>query len=187
MPRKDDVEDKRSKPSSGAKVTPLTGKQRRYLRSLAHDQKPVIQIGHSGLTKGVLQAVDAALATHELIKIKLLTECPEDVDVITPKLERATRSSVAQAIGRTLVVYRRRAENPKIALPTGSGAPRPPKAPNRSAEPATARREQPAKPRREQPATPRREQPAARRATSEGSRRAPSPRSKRPSPRDRRR
>lgn len=100
-----------------ARVPPLTGKQRRYLRALAHDQKPLVQIGHEGLTDGVLKAVDAALTTHELLKVKLLKECPEDASDVIPRLEKDTRSQVAQHIGRTLLVYRRRAKDPKITLP----------------------------------------------------------------------
>lgn len=96
---------------------PLTGKQRRYLRALAHDQKPLVQVGHGGLTQGVLKAVDTALVTHELIKIKLLKECPDDAADLIPRLEQGTRSQVAQHIGRTLLLYRRRDKDPKITLP----------------------------------------------------------------------
>lgn len=97
--------------------TVLTGKQRRHLRALAHDRKPIIQIGHAGLTSGVIRAIDAALFTHELIKIRVLQECPEDAATLAPAIEAATGSSVAQCIGRILLVYKRRKENPKIVLP----------------------------------------------------------------------
>ena len=35
----------------------LKGFQRKYLRGLAHALKPVVQVGHDGVTAGVVQAV----------------------------------------------------------------------------------------------------------------------------------
>lgn len=95
----------------------LTGKQRRYLRALAHPLKPVVQTGHAGLTPQVLSAIDAALATHELIKVKIGGEDEVSARDLVPQVEAATGSAVAQVIGRVLVVYRPRAEDPRIVLP----------------------------------------------------------------------
>lgn len=106
---------KKKKPS--APLVPLTGKHKSYLRSLAHKLKPVVQIGHQGVTPGVLAAIDTALDKHELIKVKVSGEAEVDAGEIGPKLEKGTKSQVAQVIGHTLVIYRRRQENPKIVLP----------------------------------------------------------------------
>jgi RNA-binding protein len=96
---------------------PLTGKQKSFLRSLAHKLKPVVQVGHQGATEGVLEAVQVALERHELIKVKVSGESEADVVEIAPALERGTRSQVAQIIGHTVVLYRRRDKDPKIVLP----------------------------------------------------------------------
>ena len=58
----------------------LNGKQRRYLRGLAHSLEPIVQLGKGGLTDGVVGAVDAALADHELIKVKLAQVAAPDRD-----------------------------------------------------------------------------------------------------------
>ena len=50
----------------------LTGKQKRFLRGMGHDLKPVVLIGKGELTESVLRETDSALAHHELIKVKLL-------------------------------------------------------------------------------------------------------------------
>ncbi|MBE7484767.1 MAG: ribosome assembly RNA-binding protein YhbY [Polyangiaceae bacterium] len=100
--------------------SPLTGKQRRHLRTLAHDLKPVVQIGNSGVTSGVLAEIGRALETHELIKVRLGSECPIAPDEAVAPIESAARAQVAQVIGRTLVVYRRRKKDPKIVLPKAS-------------------------------------------------------------------
>ena len=50
---------------------PLTGKQKHYLRGLAHHRKPVVMVGEAGLTENVIAEIDQALAHHELIKVKI--------------------------------------------------------------------------------------------------------------------
>lgn len=99
---------------------PLTGKQRSYLRSLAHPLKPVVQLGRQGLTPGVLAALGVALERHELVKVKVTGEAEQGPDEFAPLIERGTRCQTAQIIGRTLVLYRRREKDPKIVLPRPS-------------------------------------------------------------------
>lgn len=95
----------------------LSGKQRRYLRTLAHELDPVIRIGHAGLTQGLLAELDRALAVHELVKIKVSGDSPLEPEQAAPEIASATRSEVAQIIGRILVVYRAKKKEPKIRLP----------------------------------------------------------------------
>jgi RNA-binding protein len=98
-------------------ATKLTGKQRRFLRALAHELEPVVQIGHAGVTDGVLAELGRALHTHELIKVRLRRECPVTPAEAVEPVEAGTRGLVAQVIGRILVVYRPRKKDPKIVLP----------------------------------------------------------------------
>jgi RNA-binding protein len=70
------------------------------------------------VTKGVLSALSDALERHELVKVKVSGEAEVDAAEIGPQIEKATKSQVAQVIGHTLVIYKRRAENPKIVLPS---------------------------------------------------------------------
>ena len=95
----------------------LTGKQRRYLRSLAHHLNPVIQIGHAGVTQGLLDELDRALETHELIKVRVGGESPVEPDEAAKIIEPAAACHVAQVIGRVLVLYRQHPEEPTIELP----------------------------------------------------------------------
>ena len=117
------------KRKASAPLVPLTGKQKSFLRSLAHKLKPVVQVGHQGATEAVLAAVEVALERHELIKVKVSGESESDVVELAPALEKGTHSQVAQIIGHTVVLYRRRDRDPKIVLPrikTGkASAPKP--------------------------------------------------------------
>jgi RNA-binding protein len=100
-----------------APARPLTGKQRRHLRALGHHLKPVIHLGKEGLTGGLIAACDAALADHELVKIKLLESVGDDRDTVGAALAEAVSGALAQTLGRTLLIYRARAKDPVIVLP----------------------------------------------------------------------
>jgi RNA-binding protein len=97
----------------------LTGKQKRHLRGLGHALDALVQIGKGGLTPGVVGAVDAALEQHELVKVRLGSEAPDDRHEASESLARETRSEVAQVLGRTILLYRRHPKEPKIVLPKG--------------------------------------------------------------------
>ncbi len=94
----------------------LTGKQKRYLRSLAETQPAIFQIGKEALSDNLIDTVDKALEARELIKIRILKTAPEDTKELAFDLAMNTRSEIVQIIGRTLILYRRSREH-KIILP----------------------------------------------------------------------
>ncbi|MFO0757676.1 MAG: ribosome assembly RNA-binding protein YhbY [Byssovorax sp.] len=98
---------------------PLTGKQKRYLRSLGHHLDPVVQIGKQGLTPPVIAAVDTVLEQHELVKLRVGTECPDDRYELFERLAPEVGAELAQIMGRTALLYRRRKKDPSIVLPKG--------------------------------------------------------------------
>ena len=49
----------------------LQGFQRKHLRKLAHSLKPVVHVGAAGISPSLLDALTAALADHELVKVRL--------------------------------------------------------------------------------------------------------------------
>jgi len=95
----------------------LSGKQTRHLRSLGHHLEPVVQLGKNGFTASAKDAVNAALETHELVKVRVGTECPDEPKALAERLGPELSAEVAQRLGRTILLYRRRARNPKIQLP----------------------------------------------------------------------
>ena len=95
----------------------LTGKQRRYLRSLGHQLEAVVQLGKHGVTPGITKATGEALETHELIKIRRGSECPDARETVATKLAEALQAEVVQQLGHTVLLYRARAEEPTIRLP----------------------------------------------------------------------
>ena len=96
---------------------PLQGKAARHLRALAHHLEPVVLVGTSGLTEALLAKVSEELENHELIKVKMGPNSPIQAKEAAPRLEEATGGQVAQVIGKTVVLYRARKEDPEIVLP----------------------------------------------------------------------
>jgi RNA-binding protein len=95
----------------------LTGKQTRHLRALGHHKEPVVQLGKAGLTDAAREAVNAALTTHELVKVRVGTECPEEPEALAELLAPALSASLVQRLGRTILLYRPHPKKPKIVLP----------------------------------------------------------------------
>jgi RNA-binding protein len=95
----------------------LTGKQRRHLRALAHELKPLVQVGKGGIDDGLVKAVDQALADHELIKVRVGEAAGLDRHDAADALAAQTRSEVAQVLGNIVVLYRPDPEDPQIKLP----------------------------------------------------------------------
>lgn len=97
----------------------MTSRQRAYLKSLAMKMDPIIQIGKSGLTPEITEAVNEALEARELMKLTVLKNCMEDLPTIAATLAERTHAEVVQVIGRRFVLYRpaKEKEKRKILLP----------------------------------------------------------------------
>ncbi|MDH3694752.1 MAG: ribosome assembly RNA-binding protein YhbY [Gammaproteobacteria bacterium] len=94
----------------------LTGKQKRYLRSLAHHRQVVVSIGQAGLTEAVMAEIENALDHHELIKIKLSDDDKSSRNKTANDICQKTNAAQVQQIGKSLSIYRA-AQEAKIILP----------------------------------------------------------------------
>lgn len=95
----------------------LTGKQKRYLRSLAVNEKSIFQIGKDGLSDNLYTSLKEALKARELVKVSILKTCETDINEVAIELCAYTSSELIQKIGKTLVLYKRNTKEPKIILP----------------------------------------------------------------------
>lgn len=96
----------------------LTKQQRQYLRRMAHDLEPIVQIGKQGVGDQLVTTVSQALAARELIKVKLL-DLFEMQDEVFAELAARSDSILVASIGHIAILYRRQPdpEKRKIALP----------------------------------------------------------------------
>jgi len=93
----------------GARI--LTGRQKRYLRSLGHHLKPLVILGREGITDNVTKAAAAVLAAHELLKVKIGNGCHMDKLEAADSLAAGTGSQIIQILGKTFLLFR---ENPDL-------------------------------------------------------------------------
>ncbi len=91
-----------------------SGKLRKALRAAGHHLSPVVQVGKEGVTAAVLAQLDEQLAAHELVKVRVGTESPEDRFEAADRLGEAAGAQVAQILGRTVLVYRKHPEKPRF-------------------------------------------------------------------------
>lgn len=95
----------------------LSNPQKRYLRGLAHDLKPVILVGAKGITDNLVAETGLAIDRHELIKVRVAAGDRELRDLWIAELCERADSALVARIGNIAVLYRRSQDNPLIVLP----------------------------------------------------------------------
>ncbi|MFD0871475.1 MULTISPECIES: ribosome assembly RNA-binding protein YhbY [Paenibacillus] len=94
----------------------LTGKQKRYLRSLAHHLNPIFQVGKGGVNDHLITHIQEALEARELIKVTILNNCLEDREEVARELAEQSGAELVQKIGKIVVLYKESKENKSIEL-----------------------------------------------------------------------
>jgi len=84
----------------------MTTKQRAYLKGLAVNLEPILQIGKASMTPNMTKSISEALEARELIKISVLQNCGDDPKELSQLIAERTRSQVVQVIGKKIVLYK---------------------------------------------------------------------------------
>jgi RNA-binding protein len=95
----------------------LTAKQKQFLRGLAHPLSPVVRVGRGRVSDAVIEETKKSLQSHELIKVRIDADDSATRKQLAENLAAATDSQIAGMIGKTLILYRERDEDPEIELP----------------------------------------------------------------------
>jgi len=96
---------------------PLSEKQKKHLRRLAHPLHPLVMLGNAGLTEGVVHELDRALSDHELVKVSARVGERTSRNAALDELARRTCAQLVQRVGHVGVFYRRAPDLSKILLP----------------------------------------------------------------------
>jgi RNA-binding protein len=94
----------------------LTGKQRQFLRGLAHALEPVVRVGRAGASPSVIEETKRSLASHELIKVRIDHDDSSQRKALAEELAKACDAEVAGTIGKLAILSRRRDEDPEIEI-----------------------------------------------------------------------
>lgn len=98
----------------------MTGKERAALRAHANRLSATVQAGQHGITGALLQSLDDALRTHELVKVSLGKHADLSAKEAAAQLAGAVNADVIQVIGKTVTLYR---HNPKLERKPGARNP----------------------------------------------------------------
>ena len=90
----------------------LNSRQKKILRAKAHDLKPVVLVGKSGVTDGCIQSIDEAIESHELIKVKFI-EHKKDKKPLSSLICDKTSSEIIGNIGHTIMLFRQNPDKEK--------------------------------------------------------------------------
>jgi len=96
---------------------PLSEKQKRHLRRLAHPLHPIVMLGNAGLTDAVANELERALNDHELVKVSARVSDRDGRNEVLVALAARTTSELVQRVGHVGVFYRPRKALSKIILP----------------------------------------------------------------------
>jgi len=99
-----------------APTASLSAQRQRQLRALGHHLNPIILVGDSGVSEGVVAETTRALEDHELIKIRTPAGDRDARHALIEALCEATGAACVQKIGRIALLYRAAEKpNPKTS------------------------------------------------------------------------
>lgn len=78
---------------------------RNFLRAEAHDLRPVVMVGKDGIDHRVSRALDEALESHELVKVKFQAHKDESGE-LAEALAAQVHAEVVRVIGFTAIYFR---------------------------------------------------------------------------------
>ncbi len=93
----------------------ISGANKRYLKSLAHNLDPLVHIGKMGLTENIVTNIGDALLREELVKIRFHVP-KEYMQECLSEICEQTESALVDKVGFVAIFYRTGPDR-KIRLP----------------------------------------------------------------------
>lgn len=78
------------------------------LRAEANQLSPLLNIGKNGVTETLIEELNKQIKANRLVKVRVLKSAEEgkDLQAIAEEIAAATRSTLIDVRGRTVVLYR---------------------------------------------------------------------------------
>lgn len=95
----------------------LNEKQKKHLRKLGHSLEPVVLAGGGGVSPGLVAELDATLAHHELVKVRVRAEDRDARNATIRALCEASGAELVQRIGHVALLWRPNPERRRVELP----------------------------------------------------------------------
>ncbi len=78
------------------------------LKSEANQLTPILNIGKNGITDTLIEELSKQIKANRLVKVRVLKSAEEgkDLKTLAEEIANATRSTLIEVRGRTVVLYR---------------------------------------------------------------------------------
>jgi len=91
-----------------------SSKLRRSLRAHGHSLSALVHVGKGGLSPAVIKQVEQTLADHELVKMKVDTDSPNDRLAVAELLAARPGVNIVQIVGHAILIYKRHPQKPRF-------------------------------------------------------------------------
>ena len=95
-------------------MSSLTNAKIRELKARGQLLKPVLKVGHDGLSPQFIAALDTELTRHELVKVKF-SDFKDQKKELAPQLAEKTGSELILRVGNVAVLFRAKPTAEKTA------------------------------------------------------------------------
>ena len=95
----------------------LSESQKKYLRGLGHQLKPVITVADAGLSASVMKEFESSISHHELIKVRIRSADRGTRDALIGDLCQQGSSQLIQRIGNVALIYWANPDDTRVKLP----------------------------------------------------------------------
>lgn len=85
----------------------ISALDKKHLRRIGHSLKPVVRVAGNGLSESVAAELEARLADHELIKVKLAGADRDTRKEVTDLICAQHNAELVQAVGQVILLYRK--------------------------------------------------------------------------------
>ncbi len=98
----------------------MSAKMRAALRAECNQLQATVHVGKDGITSALVQSLEDALRTRELVKVALNRTANVTAKAAAAKIAESVGAEVIQTIGKTVTLYR---QNPEIEGKKGDPPP----------------------------------------------------------------
>ena len=95
----------------------MNNKEKKYLRSIGMNIEAIVQVGKNGVNENTVNSLNEALEARELVKVKVLKNCFDEIDEVAENLEAQCDCEIVHVIGRNILFYRANTKKPVIKFP----------------------------------------------------------------------
>jgi RNA-binding protein len=93
-------------------MEPLTGSQKRQLKSIAQRLEATVRVGKNGLSDGFFKELNDALERTELVKVRF-ADLKEEKKVLAPQIAEKSGSHFVTRVGHVAVYFRQHSDPEK--------------------------------------------------------------------------